>query len=58
MRFTKLQSKFIYCGYNIAKYEDYKKIIFHPSKHRIHFKQLFLNKFTYFDRFENITNIY
>jgi len=56
MGFTKYQCKFIYCGYNISKYEDYQKFIFHPSKHQIPFKQ-FLNKFTYVNRLEDITVI-
>jgi len=42
MDFINYQCKFIYCGYNIAKYEDYQKIIFHSSIQRIPLKQLFL----------------
>jgi len=59
MGLTKYQCKLIYenFGYNIANYEDYQKFIFHPSKHRISFKQVFLNKFTNINRFEDITNI-
>ena len=56
--FTNHQCKFIFRGYNIAKYEDYLNYIFHQSKHRIPFKQLFLNKFTKLNRFEYTTNIY
>jgi hypothetical protein len=35
-----------------------KKLLNLPTKHRIPFQQLFLNKLTYFNRFEDTTNIY
>jgi len=35
----KHQCKYIYCGYHITKYAEYKKLLFHHTKHPFPFKQ-------------------